>query len=174
MGAIRPIVPILISAGGVSMPVYALLDSGANRTALLTSLAFEIGAEIKERSCKVSTFGRSLVTPCEFTDFVVQPLDKSFTLSIRDAVVGDILTTESDRPLTNKDIEGYPYLKDVILQDLENKTIGVIRQKEGIFVYYNLYYICSSNYSKQKYPLFCLMRKLRAGWTDHTFIDCLN
>ena len=30
-------------------------------------------------------------------------------------------------------------------------------KKVGIFVYYNLYYICSTNYSKQKYPLFCLM-----------------
>ena len=30
-------------------------------------------------------------------------------------------------------------------------------KKEGIFVYYNLFYKCSTNYSKQKYPLFCLM-----------------
>ena len=30
-------------------------------------------------------------------------------------------------------------------------------EKEGIIVYFNLYYMCSTNYSKQKYPLFCLM-----------------
>jgi len=35
-------------------------------------------------------------------------------------------------------------------------------KKEGIFVYYNLYYICSTNYSKQKYPLFFLMIYIRA------------
>ena len=32
-------------------------------------------------------------------------------------------------------------------------------KKEGIFIYYNLYYKCSTNYSKQKYPLFrCVIR----------------
>ena len=41
--------------------------------------------------------------------------------------------------------------------NLDSAWSSTSGKKEGIFVYYNLYYKCSTNYSKQKYPLFCLM-----------------
>ena len=126
MGALRLIVPILVDAGGVSIPVYALLDTGANRSAILTSLVYRIGGKINEKFCKISTFGQNVSSNCEFTDFSVQPLDESFSFLVKGAIVGDILTTERDIPLTNKDIEGHSYLKDVRLQELEDKTVGVI------------------------------------------------
>ena len=126
MGAIRPIVPILINAGGTTVPVYALIDSGANKSAILSSLVYKIGAEIHEKSCKVSTFGQVKETTCEFTSFFVQPLDKKFSKPVKNAVVGDVLTGENEKPLTNSDIANHAYLKDVNLQELKDKTIGVI------------------------------------------------
>jgi len=126
MGALRPIVPILINSGGVSISVYALLDTGATKSAILTDFVYKIGGKIREKTCKISTFGQRTETTLEFTDFIVQPLDKSFEIIVKDAVVGDILTTERDIPLTNKDLVGHSYLEDVDLLELKDKTVGVI------------------------------------------------
>ena len=48
-GAIRPIVPVRVAAGGRDITTYAMIDSAATTSAILASLADRIGAEVFQR-----------------------------------------------------------------------------------------------------------------------------
>ena len=45
-GATRPIVPILVKHGGNQRPTYALIDTGANISAITNELAHELGIPV--------------------------------------------------------------------------------------------------------------------------------
>ena len=62
----------------------------------------------------------------DFTEFAVSSLKGDVVLPISDALVSDFLTTEEEKPPTNKDIEGIEYLKEVKFDELENKEIGLL------------------------------------------------
>ena len=62
----------------------------------------------------------------DFTNFELLPLDKSFVLNIENALVGQILTTKSDKPPRNIDFARYPYMGDAHVEELDDDTMGVI------------------------------------------------
>ena len=124
--AIRPIVPVIVKAGGKETAVYAMIDSAATSSAALLETIDSVNAEIFELPCKLSTFDSCMESRREFANFQIQPLDKSFTLEIRNALVGNILTTERDKPPRNQDIAHLDYMKDVHFKELDDPTIGVI------------------------------------------------
>ena len=64
--------------------------------------------------------------PRQFTDFAISNLEGDVTLSVSDALVSDFLTTDKEKPPTNKEIEGVEYLKDVKFDELDNKEIGLL------------------------------------------------
>ena len=106
--------------------MYAMLDSAATSSAILLETADSINAEIFQLPCRLSTFDSSTETQRDFTNFKIKPLDGSFELDIQNALVGQILTTERDRPPRNCDIAHLDYMSDVQLVELDDPTIGVI------------------------------------------------
>ena len=103
-----------------------MIDSAATSSAILDTIAASVDATITQQPCKLTTFDSKSNEFCDFTDFSIQPLDRSFTLNIKNALVGKILTTEHDRPPRNTDIAHLTYMNDVHFDELENDTIGVI------------------------------------------------
>ena len=103
-----------------------MLDTGATGCAALLETIDAIGAKTYESDATVTTFNKTIRGQQEFADFKVMPLDRSFTLDIKEAVVGDILTTEKDSPPRNQDIIGRDYLSDVSFTELGDPTIGLL------------------------------------------------
>ena len=126
MRTVRPIIPVLASAAGREIPVYAMIDSAATSSAILLETADLIGADIFQLPCKLSTFDSTIETERDFTNFKIKPLDKSFELDIQNALVGQILTTEKDKAPRNSDIAHLDYMNDVHFVELDDPTIGVI------------------------------------------------
>ena len=123
---IRPIVPVIVKTEKKSIATYAMIDSAATSSAILDTIAASVDATITQQPCKLTTFDSKSNEFRDFTDFSIQPLDRSFTLNIKNALVGKILTTEHDRPPRNTDIAHLTYMNDVHFDELENDTIGVI------------------------------------------------
>ena len=123
---IRPVVPIIVRCGENQAHTYAMIDSAATTSAIKLDLLDAINGHVFQKNCRLSTFGRNGRSQRDFTDFEITPLDGSFTLDVRNALVGDILTTERDKPPRNKDIEDISYLNDVTFDELDDPTIAVI------------------------------------------------
>ena len=123
---IRPCVPVIVQSGLNRCLTYALIDSGATISAIRLDTVDLIGARIIHKSNKLATFGKSEVAQRDFTSFEVMPLDKSFTIKIKDALVGDILSTENEKPPQNKLVEKYRFMEGVKFDELEDRTISLI------------------------------------------------
>ena len=145
----RLIVPVLVSAGGHETPVYAMLDTGATGCAALLETTDAIGVKTYESDATITTFNNTIRGQQEFADFKVMPLDKSFTLDVKQAAVGNILTTERDNPPRNKDIVGQDYLNGVSFTELSDPTIGILL--DATFAYT---WMCSEvRYNSPEEPL---------------------
>ena len=103
-----------------------MIDSAASSSAILLQTADMIKAEIYQLPCRLSTFDSSIEAQRDFTNFTVKSLDRTFERSVTKALVGQILTTEKDRPPRNSDIAHLDYMSDVHFTELDDPTIGVI------------------------------------------------
>ena len=118
--------PVIIKSENSETTSYALCDSGANCSAVRQDIIDQIQGEIFELPCKLTTFGSCENSNRNFTNLKILPLDRTFSLDIKNALVGDILTTERDKPPKNEDIQGQSYLNDVHFDELNDPKIGVI------------------------------------------------
>ena len=103
-----------------------MYDSGCTSVAVLSEAIYSVGAPVFGQPCRLSTFGSDTCEMREFADFEILSLDRSLVLPIKGALVGDVLTTERDRPPKNSDLVGHSYLEGVHFEELEDPTIGVI------------------------------------------------
>jgi hypothetical protein len=125
---LRPIVPILATVGERTVTTYALLDTGANCDAIVPSLVKELGIEIRTEPRNIVVFGeKSKLAACGLADFIVTSFDSDTCISVRGALVSEILTTSNDRPPQNEDIEGLENMEGVVsFRELDDDLIGVI------------------------------------------------
>ena len=84
----RPVVPVLVTAGKASVPTYALLDSGASCSAISTSLCLQIEAPIENRSMTLSTFNNQDVSERPLAAFHVSDLSETSSYHVTKAIVG--------------------------------------------------------------------------------------
>ena len=103
-----------------------MLDTAAASSAALYDTMDAINASIYSLPCNLKVFGNCTRGLQDFADFQVMPLDRSFTLHIKQALVGDTITTENETPPLNKDIQHLDFMSDVEFTELEDKTIGLI------------------------------------------------
>ena len=89
----RPIVPVKLKSDLDSCLTYALIDSGASTSAIRLDTADLIGANVIQKESKLVTFGKNETAQRDFTSFEIEPLDGSFGIKIKNALVGNILTT---------------------------------------------------------------------------------
>ena len=121
------IVPVVIASEHKRIKTYAMLDGGSNCDVISKKLA-------KDLKLTLSSVDSTLLLSVEggnygsrdFTEFAVSNLDGDVILPISDALVSEFLTTEEEKPPTNKEIEGIEYLEGVKFEELENKEIGLL------------------------------------------------
>jgi hypothetical protein len=110
----RPIVPIWVKNGDKVSSTYALLDQGANASAIRTELARSLDMDIVEKDRTISGFGYKSSGKIWTTKFSIKTLDNSVEIPMVSVLVGNILTTEEEKPHRNQDIEEYDYMKDKV------------------------------------------------------------
>ena len=121
------IVPVVIASEHKRMKTYAMLDGGSNCDVISRKLAEQL-------KLTMSSVDSTLLLSVEggnygfrdFTEFAVSNLEGDVMLLCSDTLVSDFLTTDEEKPPTNKEIEGIEYLKGVKFDELENKEIGLL------------------------------------------------
>ena len=107
-------------------PINVMFDSGCSSVAALTEAMDSINVQCYSLPCKLSTFDKNDCGIRDFADFQILSLDRKICVNIKGALIGDVLTAESDRPPRNEDVIPYKYLDGVIFEELSDPTIGVI------------------------------------------------
>ena len=118
--------PIIVSAGGASVPTYALLDSGAGCCAISETLALMIGAPVNTIVMKLGTFDSQSVAERPIADFDVTDLNESFTLRVEKALIGNVYSSQFELPPTQTLVHKYPHLAGVLFTLLPATTVHVI------------------------------------------------
>jgi hypothetical protein len=89
-----PIVPIIATVGERTIATYALLDTGANCDAIVSFLVEELGIEVRTEPRNLVVFGSKKITlkSCDLADFKVTSFDSDVSISVKGALVSEILT----------------------------------------------------------------------------------
>ena len=117
-------------AGGKSLEIYALYDSGANICAIQEDLVEELGLNELTIDLTLNRFGDRTHDERRITCFEVSSLDGKVTFQINGALVDKDISTDREKIMTNNDIKQYEHMKGVTLTDLKDKRIGVILSAE--------------------------------------------
>ena len=108
------------------MATYALFDTGANASAITRAVSEELALTTSSIYITLNTFDASSVAEREIVNVSVSNLNESLVLHLKNVLVADKLSTESEKPPRNEDIDKYYHLEDVILNELENRSIGLL------------------------------------------------
>ena len=104
-----------------------MLDTAANRSAILPSIVRELGIKSKKVVTKLTAFDSQTTCERQLVTVNLQSLDGTVHIELRDALVSDILTTDKDRPPTLEDVEDLDFMDGVVsFTELENERIGVV------------------------------------------------
>ena len=115
-------------------PTYALIDTGANTSAITESLCTELNAPRKSTNVKLNTFDNSSSAKRAMTSFKVTNLSNTFELTVENALIGNLLSTEGEKPPTQEELDPFEHLRDLKICELEDKEIHVLLDAK--FAYY--------------------------------------
>jgi hypothetical protein len=104
----RPIVQIIATVGSRSIETYALLDTGANCDAIVPFLVRKLDIQIRTEPRNLVVFGgeKTALRMCDLADLNVLSFESEVSVSVKGALVSEILTTSNDIAPSNEDIEG--------------------------------------------------------------------
>ena len=153
----RPIFSCIIKNGSRETPVYGMFDSGCTSAILLTRVAENLKIPTISRHCRLSTFDKNKVEMRDFASFEVLSINRSTRFTVKDALVGEVLTTEDDRPPRNDDVIPYRYLNGVLFDELEQDLVGVILGAPFAWLW-------MEGDTKFHSPELPLARKSKLGW----------
>ena len=74
----------------------------------------------------LSTFDKVEITNMEAASFCLSNFDGNMEICINDALVGNILTSEHETPCKQSITENYDFMKDVVIQDLDDNRVGLL------------------------------------------------
>ena len=109
----------MVHVNGKRRPTYALVDTGANTSAITESLCSELDAPRKSIGVKLNSFDNSSNAKRAITSFKVTNLNNTFELSVENALIGNLLSTEGERPPTQEDLEPFEHLRDLKICEFE-------------------------------------------------------
>ena len=118
--------PVLASAGDSIVAVYALFDSGASCSAVSSNLVNKIAAPISSLNIHLGTFDNQSVADREVASFVITDLNETIEINVNNALIGSILSTESESPPRKNQLKDYPHLADLPISELEHDSIDII------------------------------------------------
>ena len=100
----RPLFSCIIKNGTHEKPIYGMFDSGCSSAVLLFRVSESIHIVTVPHYCRLNTFDEDKYGIRDFASFEVLSMDRSVRFRVKNALVGDLLTTENERPPTNQDI----------------------------------------------------------------------
>ena len=107
-------------------PTYAMLDTGANCSAVTEDICETIGAEISNLDIKLAVFGHESTKSRAVTSVSVFSLKQDFHINLKNALVGDYISRESEKPPRAEELKKFKHLKNVTLNDLDDLSVGVL------------------------------------------------
>ena len=126
-GVYRLIVPVRIIYAGISLMTYALLDGGSTGAAISSQLVQRLNMNVRNEPMTIATYNYKQTATRQLVDFTIEPIDESFSLDMKNTLVGEILTTEADRPPMQDDIENNPLFEGTVyFHELDDAHVGVI------------------------------------------------
>ena len=115
-----------MSAGGKKWPTYALLDTGANCSAITDDVLTKIDAPLKTLNIRLGTFDNNTVSQREVASFTVSNLSETFHISVNNALIGNMLCTSSEKPPKAADYQQFDHLKNLTFNTLDDDSIGLL------------------------------------------------
>ena len=104
-GAWRLIVPLyIVNENGDKHGTYALLDGGANRHVVSEAICTKLGIEGRDVNMRVTTLDKTVVGVRKVADVSVVGTN-GFDLKLENAIFGEIIAAEGDRPPEGIDVE---------------------------------------------------------------------
>ena len=126
-GIYRLIVPVRVVYEGVALTTYALLDNGATGSAISSLLVQRLNMNVRQETMTVATYNYKGTALRQLVDFSIEPVDRSFSLDMKNTLVGEILTTESEQPPSQEDIENNPMFEGIVyFHELDDAHVGVV------------------------------------------------
>ena len=126
-GIYRLIVPVRVVYEGVALTTYALLDNGATGSAISSLLVQRLSMNVRQETMTVATYNYKGTALRQLVDFTIEPVDRSFSIDMRNTLVGEILTTESEQPPSQGDIENNPLFEGIVyFHELDDAHVGVV------------------------------------------------
>ena len=118
------------NTSGDKIATFALLDGGANRHVVSEAICADLGIEGRDVNMKITTLDKTVEGVRKVADVSVVGTN-GFELDLKNAIFGEIIATEGDRPPENVDVENMDHLSDIDFPAFpENiaggKKIGVI------------------------------------------------
>ena len=107
-----------------------MLDPGATRSVVNRKIVNDLNLPIENKSMRVSTIDSVNEGFRDVSSFTISNLGGEYSFPVAKALVGDILTLESDVPPSKKDIEGFSHLEGIEFDELPNKEIGILLSAE--------------------------------------------
>ena len=107
-----------------------MLDPGATRCVVNRKIVNDLKLPIENKTMRVITIDSIKDGSRDVTSFKLSDLGGAYTFNVSNALIGDILTLESDVPPTKKDIEGFNHLEGIDFDELPNKEIGILLSAE--------------------------------------------
>ena len=118
--------PVRIKAGEKEWTTHAMLDDGATRTIISQRAADKLEAERRQQSTYLHTVEGVTHKVRDLVAIEVQSLDEKVLVSVDDALVGDFLTTEEDKPAKDWEVKGLEYMEGVHFEDIGHEDIDLI------------------------------------------------
>ena len=103
-----------------------MFDSGCTSAVLLSRVSESVNIITRTHLCQLSTFDEDKCEEREFASFELLSMDRSVKVKVRNALVGDLLTTEKEYPPRNNDITPFKYLSGVVFNELPSNLVGIV------------------------------------------------
>ena len=118
---------MLIHANGHTRAVYALFDTGATICALSRNVVNDLAIVSTFKPLRLSTFNSKVETKeQEIVAYRITDLKEVLSFDVGHSLVGQFMTTENEIPPRNSSIARYGYMGDVILDELDDREIGLL------------------------------------------------
>ena len=129
-------VPVLLRSGDRTIETYALLDSAADRCAILPSLVEKLQLEVFTSRLALTVLDKRIVADRDQVDFEVESLDGSCKFEVKKSIVSDTFSTENDKPPSNEDVEDLDYMEgQVSFVELDEDTIGLLLSVDYVWTW---------------------------------------
>ena len=89
-------------------------------------MALKIQAPLKTINIRLGTFDKNSSAPREVASFKVSNLTETFSIEIKNALVGKFLSTENEKPPKSSDYVQYDHLKDLVFNQIDDDSVGLL------------------------------------------------